>query len=278
MENLPPTPVPGAGSAPSGNVPAGAPATPTKFQQLKEKKGFKSEEDLAGSYESLEQEHSRKTTVIDKTKKQLEAAGYTLNEDGTITPNAPGQPAYQQDSGYQPAGYQPQGEAVYDPYTGQVLSDPIAIQLARMPLGQREAFLFNAMQDQREKQQSASYQADAEILSKPEARGFEEDVRKAMLQKPLALRADKKEWHRTLLEIKGSRYDTDSKNWRAQGAEDFINKEGIQGLGGQSNTDTSGVQLSPEQEQQYRFYQKTRPGTFQNRQEFLNAISPSYGR
>ena len=272
MDNLDPnTPAPGAGAAPA--APAGAPVTLSKYETLAQKKGFKTQDDLAGSYESLEQEHSRKTNVIDKTKKQLEAAGYTLNDDGTIEQVAQ-PPAYPQGGGY-PQG-QPQGETVYDPYTGQPLSDPIAIQLARMPLGQREAFLFNAMQDQREKQQSASYQADAEILAKPEAKGFEDDVRKAMLQKPLALRADKKEWQRTLMEVKGARYDTDSKNWRAQGAEDFINKEGIQPIPSQGGADNSGVQLSAEQEQQYRYYQKQ--GTFKTRAEFLAACSPSYGR
>ena len=276
MDNLDPnTPVPGAGVAPA--APAGAPAAPSKYETLAQKKGFKSQEDLAGSYENLEQEHSRKTNIVDKAKKQLEAAGYTLNDDGTI--EQAGQPAGA--PAYPPQGYpqgQPQGEVIYDPYTGQQITDPVALQLARMPLGQREYVVANAIAEQRERQQSAAYQADSEILTKPEAKGFEDDVRKAMLQKPLALRADKNEWSRTLYEIKGKRYDTDSKNWRSQGAEDFINKEGIQGVGGQPNVDTSGVQLSTEQEQQYRSYQKMQPGVFKTRAEFLQAVSPSYGR
>ena len=269
MENLTPTPAAGAGAAPTV-TPSGTP-TPSKYETLTQKKGFKSQDDLAGAYEQVEQEHGRKSTVIDKVKKQLEAAGYSVNDDGTIAQVDGGQPAYQPSS--QPQGG---GQVVYDPYTGQQINDPIALRLAQMPLGQREAFLFNAMQDQREKQQSASYQADAEILSKPEAKGFEDDVRKAMQQKPLALRADKNEWSRTLNEVKGQRYDTDRKNWHAQGAEDFINKEGIQPFNSQPNTDTSGVQLTAEQEQQYRYYQKQ--GTFKDRAEFLRAVSPSYGR
>ena len=73
----------GQGGAPAGTL-AGAPVAPSKYETLAQKKGFKSQEDLAGSYESLEQENSKRTNIIDKTKKQLEAAGYTLKDDGTI--------------------------------------------------------------------------------------------------------------------------------------------------------------------------------------------------
>lgn len=269
---------------PAGEPPAGTPpATPSKYETLVQKKGFKSQEDLASSYENIEQEHSKKSTILDKTKKQLEAAGYTVNDDGAIVQVSGGQgstsgpggyPTYQ---GYPPGGGQ--SEVVYDPYTGQPITDPVSLQLARMPVGQREAVIFNAMQEQRERQQSTAYQADSEILSKPEAKGFEDDVRKAMMQKPLHLRADKNEWNRTLLEIKGARYDADSKRWAQQGAEDFINKEGLQPLppaggGGRQG----GAQLSSEQESQYQWYSKNKPGIFKDRAEFFKATMPNYGR
>lgn len=261
-----------------GTPSGGAAPAPSKFDTLLQKKGFKSNDDLAGSYESIEQEHSRKSTVIDKARKQLESAGYTLRDDGSIEQVQPA------GGGYVPPGggyQQPQGqpaETVYDPYTGNPITDPIALQLIRLPPGQREAVIFNAMQDHREKQQSLAYQADTEILSKPEAKGFEDDVRKAMMQKPLAVRSDKAAWEQELYITIGKRHPQLMQQAAAQGVESFINKENIQAVPSSGGADTSGVKLDPTQEQQYRFYQQSRPGLFKDRKHFQQATSPNYGR
>lgn len=277
MEQPNPNTPPGAGGPPAGNEPpAGSPpATPSKYDQLAAKKGFKSHDDLATSYEALEPELGRSKTTIDKARKQLESAGYTLDDDGVIKPQ--GSPGAQPPGQFQqPGQHQPPGEVIYDPYTGQAIADPVAMQLARMPLGQREAFMFNALQDQRDKQQTASYQADSEITAKPEAKGFEDDVRKAMMQKPLAQRADKAVWEQTLWEVKGKRYDEDRKNWGAMGVDSFINKAGNQGLPGAGGVDASGgVILSAEDEVSYQHYKKVNPTQFKDRRHFAEYLTPS---
>ena len=253
--------------------PAGIPPQPSIYKDLQTKKGFKSEEDLAKSYIEAEQALGRHQNIANKVKEQLENAGYILDEEGNIKPS--GQPTGQP-SGYPPQTQPPQ-ETIYDPYTGQPITDPIALQLARLPVGQREAFIFNAMQDQRERQQGLVFEAEQEILSKPEAKGFENDIRKVMQALPLAQRANKKEWEKALLQVKGARYDLDKKNWAQQGVEGFINKEEIQqpvSVGGTG----SGTALTQDQEQSYQWYQKNQPGMFKDRAHFAKALTPTGGR
>lgn len=288
MEPIKPNPQ-GQNDVPvEGQQPASGTPQKSKFQEIKEKKNFQTEDDLANAYESAEKTTQRTLGALSKAKKQLESAGYTLNEeDGTIVPLESGTQipnVHQQQSpiSYGQPNYpqqQQQQDVIYDPYTGQPIVDPMARQLASLPLGQREFYVFNAFQEQREKQQSAAYQADTEILSKTEAKGFEEEVRRNMITKPLAYRANKQAWQDELLKVKGARYDQDRKNWEANGVESFLNKETTQPFSGAiGGADNSGVRLNPEQEEQFRFYQKTQPGTFKDRKEFLQATMPNYGR
>lgn len=251
------------------------------YKELQSKKGFKTEDDLAKIYTDAEHSLSKRQSVIDKAKQQLESAGYTMNEDGTIIPlsqQQPHQQGYQQP--YSQQGYQQQQgyqEPIYDPYTGQQITDPISLQLARMPVGHREAFVVNAMLEQRERQQAASFQAESEVLSRPEAKGFEADVKAVINQLPLAQRANKQTWEDALLRVKGMRYDTAMKSVKQEGVEEFINKEGLQvpqGRGG----DEGNASLTPEQEQQYRYYQQNKPGFFKDKAHFLRATRPDGGR
>lgn len=274
----PNTPPAGAGAPPAGQTPpAGTPpATPSKYEQLAAKKGFKSHDDLATSYEALEPELGRSKTAIDKAKKQLESAGYTMDDDGTIKPI--GQQQQQGQQQFQQQGQYQQQADIYDPYTGQIITDPMARQLASLPLGQREYTMFNFLQEQRDKQQTSSYQADSEITALPEAKGFEDDLRKAMQSEPLAVRANKEAWRNKLWQVKGQRYDSDLKNASTMGVDAFLNKAGNQGLPATGTTDTTGVRLNPDQEQQFRWYQQNRPGQFKDRKQFAEALSPSGGR
>ena len=271
----------GQGAAGGGQEPpAGAQTPPAQsiYKDLQVKKGFKSEEDLAKSYIEAEQSLGKHQNLNNKVKQQLESAGYTIDDEGNVKPvgQPSGQPLTQ--PGGQPGGYPGQPvEQIYDPYTGQIITDPIAIQLARMPLGMREATVVNAIIEQREKQQIGSYQAEAEVLSTPEAKGFEDDVRNVMRQVPLAQRANKQSWQDALLRVKGMRYDQAVKNAGQQGVEAFLNKEGIQipeGSGGQQGVAT----LTAEQEQVYRYYQQNYPGMFKDKAAFLRANSPTGGR
>lgn len=246
---------------------------PDAFSSFVQKKGFKSNDDVVKSYENVEAEFHRTKNTFDTTRKQLEAAGYSVNEKGEII--QVGNPAYQPQ---QPQGpYQQDAEPIYDPYSGQPITDPIARQLAQMPIGQREAFLFNAMMDQRERLNAGAFQAEQEILSKPEAKGFEKDVKAVMMQVPIQQRSTKEAWERALYEVKGRRYDQDRQNWGKQGAEDLINKESIQSLPAAPGSGVS-VKLTPQQEQTYKWYQENHPGMFKDKAHFINATKPDGGR
>lgn len=276
---------------PAGGLPAGggAPAQPQgtpppaidAMETLKQKKGWKSNDEVVKFAEEAEKSFSREQNRTNKVKQQLEGAGYTIDDEGNVKPisqpaGIPGYPPQGQPGGYPPQG-QPPVEVVYDPYTGQPITDPIALQLIRLPPGHREAVVFNALLEQREKQQTAGYQVEAEVLSKPEAKGFENDVKAVMQQLPLAQRADKKQWEDALLRVKGMRYDQAVKNAGGQAIEGFINKEGIQvpvGTGGEGG----GVTLDAEQEQIYRYYQQNHPGMFKDKVHFLRATLPAGGR
>jgi hypothetical protein len=269
---------PAGGAAPEGQ-PQGAQQQLDPMEALKQKKGWKSNEEVVRFAEETEKSFSRQQNITNKVKQQLESAGYTIDDEGNVKTKEPAQP-----SGYPPQGqsgqYPPQGqpqETIYDPYTGIPITDPLSLQLARMPVGQREAFIVNAMLDQREKQSQMAFQADQEVLTKPEAKGFEEDVRKVMQALPLAQRADKKSWEDALLRVKGMRYDQAMKNAGQQGVEQFLNKEGIQMPTG-SGGDGSGASLNSEQEQAFQWYAKNQPGLFKDRAHFLRMNNPTGGR
>lgn len=267
----------GGSAAPAGSQQQGQPAQPSVYNELKAKKGFKSEEDLARSYVEAETAYSKHQNITNKVKQQLESAGYTIDDEGNVRPVSGGQAGQ---GGGMSAGGQGGGNAqdvIYDPYTGMPITDPVALQLAKLPVGQREAFIFNAMLEKREQQQGLAFQADQEVLSKPEARGFEDDVRKVMQALPLHLRADKKEWEKALLQVKGARYDSDRKRWAEQGVNDFINREELQGPAGAGGSG-GGARLTPDQEQSYQWYQKNQPGMFKDRAHFARALSPTGGR
>ena len=158
------TPIVPGGAADGGQTPPVS-TSPSVFNDLKTKKGFKSEEDLAKSYVEAEQNLGRHQNISNKVKQQLESAGYTMDEDGNIKPSGnrefiPTTPTNVSQ------------DVIYDPYTGTPLTDPIALQLARLPVGQREMFIFNAMQEQRDRNQGLSFQADQEVLTKPQTQTF----------------------------------------------------------------------------------------------------------
>lgn len=264
------TPNQAPGQSPEG----GAGQAPVKpIDTFVQKKGIKSLDDIPKMYEDTEASLHRTTQKIQALKQQVEQnsqGSMTIDDNGNLI-QSPGfqpqsQPGYQQP--YQPT----QAEPVYDPYTGQVISDPIALQLARMPLGQREAFLFNAFQDQREKQQQASYQAENEILTAPEAKGFEGDVRQIMNALPLQMRADKKNWQEALLRAKGVKFDEMRKQASQEGVDNFLNKQGIQGLP-EAPGASGGTRLSPDQETSFKWYQENQPGMFKDRAHFQKAYS-----
>ena len=265
---------PGTGgqAAPQQQTP---PQQTSLFNDLKQKKGFKSEEDLAKSYVDVETAYNKHQNITSKVKQQLEAAGYQLDDQGNIIqPQQPyGQPTQPQFQ--QPGGYQ---DVVYDPLTNQPITDPVALQMIKqgIPYYQQQIMLTNALLEQREKQSGEAYQAEQEFLTKPEVKGFEDDVKKVMMALPLIRRSKKEEWNDALLRVKGARYEVDRKNWAEQGVNQFINANQAQSIPG-SPGQNSGTQLNQEQEQTYQWYAKNQPGLFKDRAHFLKANSPTYG-
>ena len=263
-----PPQAPGQSVPPAGTLPV----TPKPIDAFVAKKGVKSLDDIPKMYEDTEASLHRTTQKFQTAKTEIEQGTNgqkTLDDNGKVIDN----PNYQHS--FQPQGqpqYQQPQEQVFDPYTGQLITDPIALQLARMPIGQREAFLFNAFQDQREKQQQASYGAEQEVLNAPEAKGFENDVRAIMQALPLQMRADKKNWNDALLRAKGMKFDEMRKSASQEGVENFLNKSGIQGLP-EAPGAVGGARLTPEQEQSFQWYQENSPGLFRDRTHFLSRYS-----
>jgi len=275
--NLTPEEVEG-GAVPAEDVGTPAPQ-PSVYEELRTKKGFKTEEELAKIYVDAEKSLGKHQNITTKVKQQLQAAGYTIDDEGNVVASAP------VDSGFPgvpgvpgtPGAPATPGEPIYDPYTGAQITDPIAIQLARMPVGHREAFIVNAILNQRDTQQESSIQAEVDILSKPEAKDFADDVKSVMQRLPLAQRADKKAWEDALLKVKGMRYDEALKNAGKEGVTSYLNKAGNQtpaGGGGGGGA----VALSSEQEQTYSYYQKNYPTMFKDKAHFLRATRPDGGR
>lgn len=264
------------------------------FDDLRGKKGFKDNEAFAKSYTEIESSYGRTQNALNSAKQGVETqsqGNYTLDDKGGVILTEKGQQSQQQQGqgGYGQQGqngqqgYQQQGnyqqEPVYDPYTNQIIQDPVALQLARLPLGQREAFMFNAMSDQREKQQISAFQHETEILSSEGAKGFEQDIKKVMMAMPLAQRSDKKAWDNAVLQVKGARYDNDKQNWGQQANDNLLNKMGNQGLpAGSQSSGGSGSQLPQQLETQYQWYEKNRPGFFKDRAEFMKFTTPTGGK
>ena len=281
MDNIPNQQVPPAGST----VPV-TPPQPTPYEELMKAKNFKSNDDVAKSYREAETELGRTKNAINTAKTQVEQqsqGSLTVDDKGNVIPKPGYTPQGGQHYGQPNAPvYQPQSpeqETIYDPYTGQVLSDPIQIQLARMLLGQREMFITNAVIEQRDKLQLQSYNLESEVLSSPDAKGFEADVKKVMSQVPLQYRADKKVWEDALLRVKGMKFDEMRKDVGGQAVKDFLNTQSNQGLPN-SGGGASGSSLSPEMESSFQEYRKRFPNSkaAQDRNVFLQFTKPDAGR
>ena len=283
MEN--PNPTPQGGQAPEEQNQEEQNQA-SAYQELKAKKGFKDDDSVAKSYNEVEQSYGRTQNAFNTARQNIEAqsqGNYTLDDKGAMVPTEQGKQAQQnQQYGNQQNNQQyQQQDPVFDPYTGKEVTDPVALQLARLPLGQREAYLFNAMAEQREQQQSSAYSHETEILSSESAKGFEQDVKKVMMQMPLTQRSDKGNWERALLQVKGARYDTDKSNWGQQANEGLLNKMGNQGLPQGSPGGSKGSSLPAHIEAQYQQYHKAGLLTkynIKNREEFVKYTNPSGSR
>ena len=255
---------------------------PSAYEDLATKKGFKTQDDFASNYTELETDRGRQVTKLDTINKQLEAGGYQMDETGKITPKQGAmptgnqQPQQQQyyDQGGNPiqAQVQPQQDTFYD-LNNLPITNQIDRQLAQMPVSQRIGYVVNAMADQRDKLNRDSFAADTEVLSKPEAKGFESDVRAVMQQVPIAQRATKQAWEDALLKVKGMKFDQMQKDAGAQGVEEFINKANIQNAPASSGGGKT-TRLDAEQEKTFQFYESNHPGMFKDRAHFLTRCNP----
>ena len=249
---------------------------PSAFDDLMSKKGFKSNDDFAKSYGEAEASLGRSQNAHNTAKQQLETQGYTMDDSGNITPvqTQPGaqvQPVQQVTPGQQNPGQQQQTQAdpIYDPYTGQQITNPVDVQLAQMPLSQRMSVVVNSIVETRDQQQREASTVETEILTSPEAKGFEEDTRRVMMQLPLAQRTKKESWQDALLKVKGMKYDDALKNAGTDGVNAFLNKEQNQAIPSGAPAGDGTVVLTPEQETTYKYYEQNHPTMFKDRAHFI---------
>ena len=279
-------PIPNQQAIPAGGAAPVTPAPqPTPYEEVMKAKNFKTNDDFAKSYREAETELGRTKNVVNTVKTQVEQqsqGSLTVDDKGNVIPRpgyvAPqGQPHYGQQ---QPQYQQPQEEdPIYDPYSGKQITDPLQLQLAKMPTGQREAFIFNAMLEHRDKLQATSFTVENEVLGSAEAKGFEEDVKKEVAQVPLQYRANKQTWDDALLRVKGRKFDEMRKSAAAQGVNDFLNTQSNQNLppaGGGG----AGSSLSPEMETSFQEYRRRFPNSkaANDRNVFLQYTKPDGGR
>jgi hypothetical protein len=274
-----------AGQSPQAQPGAQLPVV-KPIEEFVKKKGVKDINDIPKMYEDTEASFHREKQKLQTAKTEVEQQSQgqlTLDDNGKVIQNPgfqgvsygqPQQPGYGQPNQQGQPGYQQ--EVVYDPYTGQPLTDPVAIQLSRMPLGAREVMITNAILEQREKQQQLSYSNDHEILNSPEAKGFETDVRNIMNALPLPMRADKKQWQDALLRVKGLQFDKMRQSAGQEGVENFLNKLNIQSL--PETPGQGGTRLSPDQQKQWDWYQTNQPEVFKGDvNKFLKRVSSNKG-
>lgn len=274
-----PNPEPQGGAAQPQGTPSEPAPQPSDYDNLMQKKGFADNNALAKSYGEAESTLGRTQSAQSTTKAQLEKYGYSLDDKGNVVTQN-GQPIPAQQGGQQQPYPQQQPdtqEAFYDPYTNQQLTDPVDIQLAKLPPSQRISAVVNVMAQQREKMQGQSFDNEQEILNAPEAKGFENDVRSVMARLPLETRSKKESWSDALLKVKGAKYDEAMKNAGNQGVDEFINKAGVQPIpaAGAGAGAAGNVKLTAEQEASFAYYKQNQPGMFRDKAHFLSRTKPS---
>lgn len=269
------------GQSPAQQAGASQPAV-KPIDEFVAKKKIKNIDDIPKLYEEQEASFHRANQKLQTLKQQVEQnsqGSMTVDDNGNLIQN----PSFQPPQGTPGYGYQPQGgyqqnqpgsqqEQLYDPMLGTTINDPVLLQAARLPFGQRELFFANVALEVRENQQRQSYTIEQEVLNAPEAKGFENDVRSVMNQLPLQHRADKKQWQDALLRVKGIKFDEMRKNAGQEGVENFLSKQSIQSMPAQGGGQ-QGAQLNQEQEQAYQWYVSNQPGMFKDRQHFLSRYS-----
>ena len=240
------------------------------------KKGFKSQDDFAKNYTELEADRSRKDQALSQLKQQVETqsgGANTIDEKGNVisTGQQPqGQP-YGQPQG-QPYGQQ---QEVWDEHQQKYVTDPTEAYFAKnnIPMYQRQAMIAQAVISQNEQLQRKSFENDNAVLSAPEAKGFENDVRTYMQSQPANVRANKQSWEVALKIIKGSRFDELKKNMGQEAVDKFLNKASVQGVppagGGSAG---AGVKLSDDQERTFQWYKANQPTMFKDRKEFMESM------
>lgn len=276
-------PKPSTGKPIEPVAPAPAPTEPvaSHYQDLAAKKGWKDTDAAAKSYTEIESTYGKTQNAFNQAKQNLESQSqgmYTLDEKGSLVQTDIGKNAQanQQLQPGQPGAYDT--APMYDPYTNQPITDPTQLQLAKMPLGYREAMIFNAMAEQRENLSRSAFQNENEILARDDVKGFEKDIRTVMMQLPLQERGKKETWEKTILQVKGARYDQDKKSFQEQGVDNFLNKSQVQPLPASAGSPKSGASLPPDLEKQFRMYESQRPGLFKDRADFIAHTQPTGGR
>ena len=250
------------------------PTQPSVYNDLATKKGFKSQDDFAKNYQEVEADRSRKDNAFNSAKKNVEQQSngtLTLDDKGNIV--STGQQPQQPQQPYGQQSYDQQG--VWDEQQGKYVTDPIEVNFARnnTPMYQRQAMIAQAVIAQNENLQRQAFQSDSEVLSRPEAKGFEDDVRKYMQSQPANVRADKRSWETALKIVKGDKFDEIKKTMGQEAVDKFLNKASVQPVPQASGGGAPGsVALTPDQERTFQWYKTNQPSMFKDRKDFQDSL------
>lgn len=270
QENLNPNPEQQGGAAPAqviNGIPAPQPQGQlSKFDELKQKKGFKDNDSIAKSYEEVEVSFGKVNSKLDNIKKNLETQGYTVDDNGNIVQlnqNQQGQQNFNQ------PGAEQNFDTVYDPYTNQPIS-PQLLAIARLPFGQREMAFAQFALDQREQMAVKADEVAEEVLSKIEDKTLVSEVKKIVSKIPMQYRVNKQVWEDAILKAKGTRYDREKELWQKQGEEGLINKLNLGSIPSAAVDSSSGqLRATPEEISTFKQYQQNQPGMFKDLNEFI---------
>lgn len=267
---------------PEGAPPEATLAQPSIYNDLATKKGFKSQDDFAKNYTELESDRSRKDNALNQLRQTVETnsgGANTIDDKGNVVSTGqPAQPQAQPQGGYgQPQGQygQPQGQEVWDEQQQKYVTDPIEVNFARnnTPMYHRQAMIAQAVISQNEALQRKSFENDTAVLSTPEAKGFEDDVRKYMQTQPANVKANKQSWETALKIVKGTKFDELKKTMGQEAVDKFLNKASVQPVpsagGGAA---VGGVSLTPDQERTFQWYVANQPTMFKDRKDFSDSL------
>lgn len=251
---------PGAGAPaqgqPTGGAPPAPPATPQQGQAYKDlatKKGFKSEDDFAKSYESLETTHRQKESVWNKNKELLAQYGVQMDEAGNIIPD--------QSQGQPQQGAPVAGQDPFAPINEQFFINPTQVAMG----------LTQQMIQQWEKDSAKANQTKEDFFkANEEAAGFRAEIEALAMSRPVGDRTKADTWQNALLVVKGRHYNDAVRVAKEEALRHLQETGAVVSAGGAPPSGASGgqTQTTPALEAEWNQY-RTAGGRIADKAEWM---------